>query len=441
MNRRAVLAWCCYDWAITAGPVVIDTFIFSVYFTRSVAPTPEQGTVLWSQALAAAGFAIAVLAPLLGAIADRTGRRKPWLGVFTAVAATAMATLFWVTPTPSSIPLALVAMAVAVVARELAMVFYNSMLPGLVPPDHFGRLSGWGWAAGYLGGIGCLVLALFGLVKANPPLFGLVGTQDLENIRAVAPLAALWFAVFAVPLFLLVPDRPATGIGWRRAVIEGGRTLVRTVREVRRYRDVAVLLVASALFRDGLATLFAFGGIYAAGSFGMSFQEILMFGLALNTAAAVGAAGFAWIDDRIGAKPTIILALSALLGFGVGILLVHDKGWFWALSLGLGVFIGPSQAAARSLLARMSPPDMITEMFGLYSLSGKAAAFLGPLALGTATAVFASQRAGMATILVFFLAGLLLMLTVRVPSSPETCESGLPRSDRMPAMRDEKCPS
>jgi UMF1 family MFS transporter len=420
MDKRAIAAWCCYDWAITAGPVVIDTFIFSVYFTRSVAPSPEQGTAAWSQALAVAGLVVAVLSPLLGAIADRTGRRKPWIALFTVVAVVAMTALFWVTPAPSSMSLALVAMAVAVVARELAMVFYNAMLPGLVPPGHLGRLSGWGWAAGYLGGIGCLLLALFSLVKADPPLFGLLGTHDLENIRAVAPLAALWFAVFALPLFLFVPDRAATGIGWRRAVSEGIALLAATVREARQYRDIGLLLVASALFRDGLATLFAFGGIYAAGSFGMSFQEILLFGLALNAAAAAGAAGFAWVDDRIGAKPTILFSLSALLGFGAGILLVHDKAWFWGLSLGLGVFVGPAQAAARSLLARMAPPDKVTEMFGLYSLSGRAAAFLGPLALGTATAAFASQRAGMATILGFFLAGLLLMLAVRVPAAGKT---------------------
>ncbi len=420
MNKPAIVAWCCYDWAITAGPVVIDTFIFSVYVTRSVAPSPEQGTAAWSQALAVAGFAVAVLAPLLGAIADRTGRRKPWIALFTVVAVTAMATLFWVLPSPSSMPLALVTMAIAVVSRELALVFYNAMLPGLVPPDHLGRLSGWGWAVGYLGGIGCLVLALFGLVKGDPPLFGLLGTHDLENIRAVAPLAALWFAVFALPLFLFVPDRPATAIGWRQAVADGARTLARTGCGARRYRDIAVLLVASALFRDGLATLFAFGGIYAAGSFGMSFQEILLFGLALNAMAAAGAAGFAWIDDRIGAKPTILISLSALLGFGAGILLAHDKGWFWGLAMGLGVFIGPAQAATRSLLARMAPPDMVTEMFGLYSLSGKAVAFLGPLTLGIVTTAFGSQRAGMATILGFFLVGLLLMLAVRVPSVGKT---------------------
>jgi UMF1 family MFS transporter len=311
--------------------------------------------------------------------------------------------------------LALVALPVIIVGRELAFVFYNAMLPTLVRPDHLGRLSGWGWAMGYLGGLACLVVALYGLVKTDSPLFGLLGTTGQENVRAVAPLAALWLALFGLPLFFLTPDQPATGIGWRQAVTEGLSSLAHTVRQVRQYRDLAWFLVASAFWRDGLATLVAFGGLYAAGSFGMSFQEILIFGIALNVTAALGALGFSWIDDGIGAKRTIIITLCGLLAFGAGVLVVHDKGWFWGLALGLGTFMGPAQAAGRSLLARMAPPDMVAQSFGLYSLTGKATAFVGPLTLGWVTAAFASQRAGMATILVFFLVGLVLMLGVREP--------------------------
>ena len=415
MNNRAVAAWCLYDWAITASHAVIDTFIFSVYFTRSVAASPEQGTAAWGHAVAVAGVCIAVLSPLLGAIADRSGRRKPWIGAFTVAALVALTALYWVTPEPSSVPLALIAIAAATVFRELAFVFFNAMLPTLAPPERLGRVSGWGWAMGYVGGLACLVVALFGLVKADPPLFGLIGTAAMENVRAVAPLTALWFAVFALPLFLWTPDQPSSGIGWRQAGREGVATLADTLRHVRKYRDVVRFLVASALYRDGLATLVGFGGIYAAGSFGMSFQEILIFAIALNVSAALGATGFAWVDDAIGAKTTILITLVGLLVFSTGILLVHDKGWFWGLAVGLGTFVGPAQAAGRSLLARMSPPGMVAEMFGLYSFSGRAAAFLGPLALGWATAAFDSQRAGMATILVFFLGGLLLMLGVREP--------------------------
>ena len=415
MDRRAILSWFSYDWGVTAGHAVIDTFIFSVYVSRSVAATPAEGTAAWGNALAVSGLIIAVLSPLLGAIADRTGRRKPWIAGFTRLAIAALLALYGVTPEPGSLPLALAGLVVMVAARELAMVFYNAMLPTLAPPDHLGRLSGWGWAAGYLGGLACLVVALYGLVKADPPLFGLIGTAAQENVRAVAPLSALWLAAFALPLFFWTPDQPATGIGWRQAVREGLAALKQTVLEARKYRDIGWFLLASAFYRDGLATLTGFGGLYAAGSFGMSFSEILVFAMMLNVTAALGAAGFAWIDDRIGGKPTILITLVGLIGFSGGILLVHDKSWFWGLSLGLGTFIGPSQAAGRSLLARLAPEGMVTEMFGLYGLSGKAAAFLGPLALGWATAAFDSQRAGMATILIFFLAGLLLMLKVREP--------------------------
>ena len=417
MDRRAIIAWCCYDGAIAAGHVVIDTFIFCVYFSRSVAATPEQGTTAWSHAVAVGGLVVAVLSPVLGAIADRAGPRKPWIAVLTVIAVIAMAVMYAVTPVPSSMTLALVALTVAIISRELAMVFYNAMLPGLAPPGYIGRLSGWGWAAGYVGGLASLVLALYGLVKADPPLFGLIGTAAQENVRAVAPLAAVWLAVFAVPLFLWTPDRRDTGIGLRQAVREGLATLRRTAAEAGKYRDIAWFLVASAVYRDGLATMTGFGGLYAATTYGMGFQEIVLFAMTLNLSAALGALAFAWVDDRVGAKPTIVAALSGLLVFGAAMLLVDDKAAFWWLSLGVGTFAGPSQAAGRSLLARLAPPDMITEMFGLYSLSGKAAAFLGPLVLGVVTAAFNSQRAGMATILVFFLAGLVLMLGVREPAA------------------------
>ena len=417
MSPRAIGAWCSYDWGMTAGHAVIDTFIFSVYFSRSVAASVTEGTAAWGNALAAAGFVIAVLSPVLGAIADRTGRRKPWIAAFTLIAIGAMIVLYGVTPEPASVPLALAAFTVMVVARELALVFYNAMLPTLAPPGHLGRLSGWGYAAGYAGGLACLVLALYGLVKADAPLFGLIGTGAEQNVRAVAPLSGLWLAVFALPLFFWTPDQPASGQSLGRAAREGMATLGQTLRDVQKYRTIAWFLVASAFYRDGLATLTAFGGLYAAGSFGMSFSEILIFAMMLNVTAGLGATGFAWIDDWIGARATILVTLVGLLIFAGGILLVHEKSWFWGLSLGLGVFIGPSQAAGRSMLARLAPQGMVSEMFGLYGFTGKAAAFLGPLALGWATLAFESQRAGMATILVFFLIGLVMMLNVREPRS------------------------
>lgn len=422
MTRRAVAAWCFYDWGFTASHAVIDTFIFSVYFTRSVAPTPEIGTAVWSHAVAVGGLLVALSSPPLGAIADRAGRRKPWIAVFTALSVLALSALFLVTPEPGSMTFCLVLMTAATLVRELAFVFFNAMLPDLGPPERLGRISGWGWAMGYAGGLACLVVALYGLVKADAPLFGLLSKDQMANVRAVGPLTALWFGLFALPLFLWTPDRPSNGIGWRQAAREGVATLAGTLRHIRRHRNLVWFLVASALYRDGLTTLVGFGGIYAAGTFGMSFQEILIFAIGLNVTAGLGATAFAWIDDAIGARTTILITLVGLTAFSTGVLLVHDKGWFMGLALGLGTFMGPAQSAGRSLLARMAPPDMVAECFGLYSLSGRAAAFMGPLALGWATAAFDSQRAGMATILAFFLAGFALMLGVREPGREKSCD-------------------
>lgn len=414
-RRSGIFAWCLYDWACSAFNTVIGTFIFSVYFTRAVAETEVVGTAQWSRAMAVSGIAVAVLSPVLGAIADRTGRRKPWLGLFTALTVAGAVALYAIAPDTRYVLPALIIVALATTTFELANVFYNAMLPSLAPKDKVGRISGWGWGLGYIGGLACLVAALYGLIQADPPPFGL-DPDTQEPVRATALLVAVWYALFALPLFLMTPDQPRTGVAFGTAVREGLRTLSRTAREVRRYADIVRFLIASALYRDGLATLFAFGGIYAAGTFGMSFEQILVFAIALNVTAGLGSIGFAFVDDRIGSRRTIVLSLLGLIAFGIPLLLAEGQIWFWVLALGLGVFVGPAQAAGRSLMARLAPPTMETEMFGLYALSGKAVSFLGPLALGFATTAFDSQRAGMATIILFFVAGLLLILTVREPA-------------------------
>jgi UMF1 family MFS transporter len=409
---RALVAWAFYDWANSAFATVVTSFVFATYFAQAVAPTPEQGTVLWSHAQSAAALAIAGLAPVLGAIADRGGRRKPWILAFTALSVLATALLWYVRPAPDYAMLGLALVAVATLGFEFGTVFYNAMLPDLAPRDRLGRWSGWGWGLGYLGGLGALALCLVGFVQADRPWFG-IGQEDQAHVRATSLVVAAWFAAFALPLFLLTPDRPASGVRPATAVREGMTTLARTIRHLRRRPAVVFFLLAHMLYADGLATLFAFGGIYAAGSFGMDFAEVIQFGIVLNVAAGLGAAAFAPLDDRIGARRTILLSLAGLIACGALVLLVESKALFWVAGSALGLFVGPAQAASRSMMARLAPPDERAEMFGLLALSGKATAFLGPALLGLATAVFASQRAGMATILLFWIAGMALMLRVR----------------------------
>jgi len=291
------------------------------------------------------------------------------------------------------------------------MVFYNAMLPDLVPRQRIGRLSGWGWGLGYAGGLVCLGLTLVLLVQAETPIFGL-DKESFEHIRATGPMVAIWMAVFAAPFFLWTPDRPDQGISFAAALKRGIATLIDTFRRVREYSQIVRFLIARMMYTEGLNTLFTFGGIYAAGTFGMEFDELILFGIALNVTAGLGAADFAWVDDWIGPKRTILIAVTGLAVLGAVLLFVEGKALFWTFALPLGIFVGPAQAASRTMMARLAPPRMMTEMFGLYALSGKATAFLGPALLAWMTVVFASQRAGMAVIMVFFLLGLVLLMGV-----------------------------
>ena len=415
-GRRAAFSWCLFDWANSPLPTVIITFVFSAYFARGVVGNEVEGTVLWSQALTIAGLTVALLAPILGAIADQTGPKKPWLVGFSAIGLLAAGALWFVHPNPADVLLALIAVGLVLIGSEFANIFYNAMLVHVASPDRLGRIGGWGWALGYLGAIICLLIALLIFVQAETPPFGL-DKVEAEHIRATALLAAAWFVIFSIPLLKYVPDDKRQSVGIAAAARAGLKSLWETLRSLRDYRNIWIFLIARMLYADGLATLFQFGGLYAAGTFGMSFAEIIQFGIALNVTAGLGAFGFAWVDDRIGAKPTIAISLVGLIVFGFAVLLVEDVIWFWVFALALGIFVGPSQSASRTLLTRMAPAKKRTQLFGLYALSGKATSFIGPALLGWATLAFDSQRAGMATILGFWIVGLALLAFVR-PVSP-----------------------
>ncbi len=424
-GRLGIFSWCLFDWANSAFNTVIGTFVFSVYFAGGVRADgtswgiygdANQGSALWGYAIGISGFLVALVSPVLGAIADQSGRRKPWTAALMAVTALATALLWFALPARDHTVYALAMVVLASVAFELATVFYNAMLPAVAPPHLLGRVSGWAWGLGYAGGLACLGVALFGLVGMGgaPPLLGIT-TEDAANIRATGPLVAAWYALFALPMFLFTPDRPDAGVPIGTAVRRGLAMLAETLREVRRYGAILRFLIASALYRDGLNTLFAVGGLYAAGTFGMGFDQIILFAIGLNVTAALGAAGFAFLDDAIGSKPTVLIALAGLIAFGLPLLIASDPLWFIGLSLGLGTFVGPAQAAGRTMMARLAPPDRQTEMFGLYALTGRAVAFLGPMLFAVATEWFDSQRAGMSTILLLFVIGGALLATVPEP--------------------------
>ena len=264
-------------------------------------------------------------------------------------------------------------------------VFYNAFLPDVAPPDRIGRVSGYGWALGYVGGLSALALALVGFVDAETPWFGL-STEGYQHIRATNLLVAVWFAVFSLPLFLWVRETRAPAGASRASLADSLRQLATTFREIRRYPDIFRLLLARLFYADGLNTVFAFGGIYAAGTFGFTFEELLVFGLVLNVAAGAGAFALGFVDDWLGGRRTIQISLVGFILAASTAILTGRRTLFWAAGILIGLCGGPNQAASRSLMGRFVPPDKKNEFYGLFAFSGKATAFHGTVPPGRADA-------------------------------------------------------
>jgi UMF1 family MFS transporter len=442
--RLGIAGWVLFDWACQPFFTLITTFIYAPYFATAVVGDPVRGQALWGFATGAAGIVIALGSPVAGAIADATGRQKPWIAAFGALFVVGCCALWFGRPgDASSIPVVLVAFAIAAVGAEFATVFNNAMMPRLVPASRIGWLSGLGWGVGYVGGLVSLMLAL-AFLAADPhtgrtllgfaPAFGLDAAAR-EGERAIGPLSALWFIVFVIPLFAFTPDGKRA-LAIRDAARAGLRSFAATLREVRAHRNVALFLLANMIYTDGLIALFAFGGIYAAGTFGWGSIQIGIFGILLTITGTLGAVIGGRLDDRFGAKPVVLGALAILFVACLGILSIDrdtilfvlpaeppaGRGLFAsaperlyvALGLFIGLAAGPLQAASRALVVRLAPRDRITQFFGLFALSGKLTSFLGPLLVATVTAATASQKAGVSVLLVFFLAGGILLARVRV---------------------------
>src|SRR5665647_2861506 len=441
--RSAVISWIFFDWAAQPYFTLIATFVFAPYFVTHVAADPASGQAMWGFATAAAGLVIALMSPVLGAIADASGRRKPWIAFFGALLVAGSGLMWFGRPgDPGVIPPLLLAYGIATIGAEFATVFNNAMMPTLVPPDQIGRLSGTGWATGYVGGIISLILVL-GFLAASPetgrtlfgfsPLFGLDPVTH-QGDRISGPLTGIWFVVFVLPMFLLTPDYPAK----RRigdALREGLTGLQQTLAELPKQKSLAAFLLANMIYTDALVSLFAFGGIYAAGTFGWNTIQIGTFGIVLAIAGTFGAWLGGKLDDKLGPKRVITGSMLILLFSIVAILLVGKETILFVkvappapggalfsgaaerayLLLGclIGAAGGPLQAASRTLLIRMAPKDRIAQYFGLFALTGKVTSFVGPLLVGIITAVTASQKAGMTVLVLFFLAGLALLARVR----------------------------
>ena len=434
IKKRGVRAWMLADWAGQPFHTLCITFVFAPYFVEFGLGGGDQAQATWGYMTGTAAFIVAILAPVLGAMADVSGPRKPWIAGLSALHVLAVAALWFGVPAMNDPKIILLAFGLALIATELAFIFLNAMLPDLGPEEEIGRISGSAWAMGYLGGLVSLIVVL-GLMVGDPetgltmlgntPILGLDAAAG-EGSRAAGPLSAIWYAVFIIPLFLFTPDikRKSARVSARLGLQELGR-MIRTLPQ---RPSLMTFLLSSMFYRDALAALYAFAGIYAAGVLGIGVIELGVFGILANITGALGA----WIggkfDSRLGPKPVVVVCTAALALFSL-ILTLTTGSSFMGIELGqdsniptliffilggcIGAAGGALQASSRSLMVRQaSDPAVMTQSFGLYGLAGKATAFLGLFMIGFVTDVTESQRLGVTPVVGLFLLGLVLLFWV-----------------------------
>ncbi|WP_167137617.1 MFS transporter [Diaminobutyricimonas sp. TR449] len=432
--RRQVTAWALWDWGSASFNAVVTTFVFSTYLASRLFVDSDvldsgndaainrvlaDNASLVGWALAAAGILVALLAPVMGQRTDGSGRRKLWLGINTGLVVAAMSAMFFVEGAPAYFVLGATLLAVGNVFFEFASVNYNAMLVQVSNRHNIGKVSGFGWGLGYVGGIVLLVVLLLLFIQSfgaegQTGLLG-ISTDGGLNIRVAVFASAVWFAIFAIPVLVAVPEIPARRRANRVSLFASYGILFRTIgRLAKNSPQVLLFLVASAVFRDGLAGVFTFGAIIAAQAFGFSSSEVLYFAVAANVVAGIGTFLGGWLDDKVGAKSVIVGGLVGLIVAATTVLFIGDaKLGFWIAALFLCLFVGPVQASSRSFLARITPPGREGEIFGLYATTGRAVSFLAPVLFALFVGISGDTRLGILGIVLVLLAGLLLMLPVK----------------------------
>lgn len=444
-SRRGIRGWMLFDWAAQPFFTVVTTFVFGPYFVARLTEDPISAQAAWSNMATIASIVIAVLSPVLGSIADQSGPRKPWIAFFAVIKIVSVACLWFAVP-GSPIIWPILFMIVASVAAEFSTVFNDSMMPRLVSRDEVGKISNIAWGLGYLGGMTVLI-AVVTLLAASPetgrtligipPLFGL-DPQLGEDARIVGPISALWYFIFILPMFFFTPDAKK-GLPFGTAIRSGLRELGGTLGELRRRAGLAKFLIARMLYQDGINGLLILGGTFAAGMFGWATLEIGIFGIILNVMAIFGCIVAGRLDRLFGSKFVVVLSLVLLVVATLGIVStgpgfvffgmlplspVDSDGLFGTsaekayilFGLLIGIAFGPVQASSRSYLARSVDLSETGRYFGIYAFSGRATSFLATLSFSITTYASGSARLGMATLLIFLMTGLLLLVATPYPA-------------------------
>ena len=432
--RKRVWGWWWFDWASQPYNTLLITFIFAPYVKELIGDGAEAQSA-WGFGIGAAGFIIALLAPILGAMADISGNRMRWIWGFSAMYVAGAFGLWWAAPGDFNLILVLVFFAIGMIGMEFATIFTNSMLPDLGTREEIGRISGNGWAFGYLGGLFALVIMLFFLAESATtgktfigmdPILGLDAAQR-EGTRAVGPLTAIWYAVFMIPFFLWVRDPKPTAPP-RGALKMALADVLQTLRGLPRNRSLFAYLGSSMFYRDGLNGMYVFGGIYAAGVLEWSVVDTGVFGIIAIITGAIFAMLGGRADDRFGPKPVITVSILVLTAVAITIVFISRDSvfgialpegsnlpdvMFYVIGALIGAAGGTIQAASRTMMVRQANPARMAEAFGLYALAGKATSFIAPLSIGVVTAISGSQQIGVTPLIALFLLGLFLLIWVK----------------------------
>lgn len=450
-HRKRIWGWMMYDWATQPFHTLILTFIFGPYFAEQLIATFTAGGMdpsmakaeaqsIWGYGLTTAGLTIAVLAPVLGSIADESKRRMPWIWVFSACYVVGAAGLWMASPESFPTVLVLMFFALGLIGVEFTTIFTNALLPALGTRDEIGKISGNGWAWGYVGGIIALVIMLLLFAEnadgvtllGSAPLFGL-DPEAREGTRFVGPFVALWFVISMVPFFLWVREPKGVSLPMGTAVSKGFRDLGRTLKTLPARKSLFAFLGSSMFYRDALNGVFTFGGIYALGALEWSVVQIGVFGILAAFTGAVFTYFGGIADQKFGPKPVIVFSIVVLITVCVVILTItRDSVLFMAVEAGstlpdvafyicgaaLGAVSGVIQSASRTMMVRQADPERMTEAFGLYALSGKATTFLAPALIAIVSDVTNSQRLGITPLIALFILGLVLLAWVHPEGVP-----------------------
>ena len=390
--QRSMFSWALWDWAEQPYPTLMQTFIFPVYLTGTVAAGIKNADQMLGWATAIAGVLLALIAPVLGRRSDQNGRRKFWLLVNTGILIAVTASAFFVEPKPEYFLFGLVLYGIGSVIQESAFINYYAMLKGVTNERNIGKVSGFAWGLGYIGGIILLLVALVGFVLPDNPLFG-IGKENAIHIRTIFIFASVWILVFTIPLLLWVPEIEKKANARKESIIASYRGVFQQLKTLRKQApETFKFLISSAVYRDGLSGVFTFGAVLGTLAFGFDTTSIIFYGIGANVIAAIGAALGGLLDDRFGSRAVILGSLIGLIAGAIALFLLRDLGQitYWIFGLLLTLFVGPAQASSRTFVSRFTPQGREGEVFGLYQTTGRAISFLSGTMWATSIAIAAS---------------------------------------------------